>query len=583
MKTSLKQNHLSRKRSYQILTRSFLTCLLLLIGQISFAQDPISSPKGWFEVNYDQGCADFSLEITNTDSRPVELFIDFDGDPNDPFSLDGFTENFRINESRFMIYTTPGEYFVRVLDQINSSNIADRFDFITVVVTESLQPVFTVATCTNNNILLDIDFAADSYEGYLIDFGDGSTARTITKNDAPSQPYAYSSQGNYAITVTGQITNGFNATCGFTEQIITTILDLPLPTITQLGVQSPTAALLSYTGLEDNITYQVKATDPNGTVLRIDLLPAEDPSNFLFENPDFDFENVSYDFVIVATEACGGVPAESNKIASIAVNYAAIYNGNQIDITFDWLTSATDLTELVLTQNSTEIGRSTVATDQRLITIDNCSDSPSFQIIGDFNGVTSTSITQTPNLMGTLTPPALDTPEILFSGGDILIRWTATPIPNSEYIVNRQDSDGNFIEIGTTTSTQYADSDLNGSASQVCYRVSYRDQCTNESVLSEITCETLSSRVLIPTAFMPEGTLEENRTFKIVEGVYRNFQFHIYNRWGVLLFSTTDSDKGWDGTFKGQPSPAGSYVYRLKYFDVDDILTSVSDSFLLIR
>jgi gliding motility-associated-like protein len=579
MKTSLKQNRLYKKWSFHILTRVVLIPLLLLVSQISFAQNP--SPKGWIEADYVYGCAPFTVVIRNTDTRPGALFIDFEGDPNDPESDDGFTDSFETNEPIPMTYTTPGEHLIRVVDQ-NSGSGSIRFDYITIIVTETISPVFTVANCTNNHVLIDIDFNADDYEGYLIDFGDGNST-PISKSDPPSLTHIYDILGNYTITINGQLNDGFNATCGFTELAITTIVDLPLPTITQLDIQSPTTALLAYAGLEDNIIYEIEATDPNGTIISAVLLPIDNPSNFLFENTLFDFENVTYDFRIMATEACGGIFDYSNEIASIALNYAAIYNGNQIDITFNWLTSTTDLTELILLSSSVEIGRSTEASGQQLITIDNCADSPSIQIVGDFNGVTSTSYVQIPDLVGTLTPQALATPEILFSGGDILIRWTATPIPITEYIIYRQDSDSSFVQIRSTTNTQYADSDLNGSASQVCYRVSYRDECTNESVISDVACETLSSRVLIPTAFRPGSTDPDNQTFKIVEGVYRNFEFHIYNRWGVLLFSTTDSSLGWDGSFKGQQSPAGSYVYRLRYFDVDDILTSVSDSFLLIR
>jgi gliding motility-associated-like protein len=582
MKTSLKQKHLSKKRSCHILTRSFLFCLLLLLGQITNAQD--LSDKSRFSVNYLQGCAPFTISLTDlgtvTDNN-APILVDFTRDPNIPESLIGIVNSMNSGGTLDTTYTVPGTYLIGQLNG-NVADPADRFDFITVIVTESLPPVFTVATCTNNTVLIDIDFSSDNYEGYLIDFGDGNSMN-ISKNDPPSLTHIYTVQGNYTITLTGQLTDGFNATCGFTSEDITTILDLPLPTITQLDVQSPTSVTLTYTGLKGNITYQIEATDPIGFVIRTILVPTDNPSSFLFENSLFDFENISYDFSIMATEACGNITGFSNEIASIALNYAAIYNGNQIEIRFDWSTSNTDLTELVLYRNSAEIGRSTEPTGQQLITIDNCIDTPSLQIVGDFNGITSTSYTQTPDLVGTLTPPALATPEILFSGGDILIRWFATPISISEYVIYRQDSDGSFIEIGTTTGTQYADSDLNGSASQVCYLVSYRDECTNESILSEVACETLSSRVLIPTAFRPESTNPDNSTFKIVEGVYRNFAFHIYNRWGVLLFSTTDSSLGWDGSYKGQQSPAGSYVYRLRYFDVDDILTSVSDSFLLIR
>jgi len=39
--------------------------------------------------------------------------------------------------------------------------------------------------------------------------------------------------------------------------------------------------------------------------------------------------------------------------------------------------------------------------------------------------------------------------------------------------------------------------------------------------------------------------------------------FRIFNRWGEMVFETTDIEKGWDGTFSGTPQPFGVYVYQV--------------------
>ncbi len=38
----------------------------------------------------------------------------------------------------------------------------------------------------------------------------------------------------------------------------------------------------------------------------------------------------------------------------------------------------------------------------------------------------------------------------------------------------------------------------------------------------------------------------------------------IYNRWGELLFESSDKTVGWDGYYKGQLMPQGVYVFRLE-------------------
>ena len=44
-----------------------------------------------------------------------------------------------------------------------------------------------------------------------------------------------------------------------------------------------------------------------------------------------------------------------------------------------------------------------------------------------------------------------------------------------------------------------------------------------------------------------------------------NFNFTIYNRWGEIVFQTTDVNEmltsGWDGTSNGQQQPVGTYVW----------------------
>ncbi len=68
------------------------------------------------------------------------------------------------------------------------------------------------------------------------------------------------------------------------------------------------------------------------------------------------------------------------------------------------------------------------------------------------------------------------------------------------------------------------------------------------------------SIVNLPNAFTP-GT-GVNYIFKIQDrGIVSLVSFNIYNRWGVLVFSTSDINQGWDGTYKAAPQPMDVYVY----------------------
>jgi gliding motility-associated-like protein len=67
----------------------------------------------------------------------------------------------------------------------------------------------------------------------------------------------------------------------------------------------------------------------------------------------------------------------------------------------------------------------------------------------------------------------------------------------------------------------------------------------------------------MPNAFTPNND-GLNDCFGIKNwGVITELQFLIYNRWGELVFSTSNPKDCWDGNYKGQPSILGNYVFYI--------------------
>jgi len=66
----------------------------------------------------------------------------------------------------------------------------------------------------------------------------------------------------------------------------------------------------------------------------------------------------------------------------------------------------------------------------------------------------------------------------------------------------------------------------------------------------------------VPNAFTPNGD-GINDLFNIITDGNQSFIFSIYNRWGQVLFQTTDPKEGWDGNYMGRPEEMGVYVYEL--------------------
>ncbi|HNB80934.1 MAG TPA: gliding motility-associated C-terminal domain-containing protein, partial [Chitinophagaceae bacterium] len=66
----------------------------------------------------------------------------------------------------------------------------------------------------------------------------------------------------------------------------------------------------------------------------------------------------------------------------------------------------------------------------------------------------------------------------------------------------------------------------------------------------------------LPNAFNPVSDLAVNRNFGILNNHITKLEyFRILNRWGQIVFETTDPGKKWDGTFKNIELPPDNYVW----------------------
>ena len=68
--------------------------------------------------------------------------------------------------------------------------------------------------------------------------------------------------------------------------------------------------------------------------------------------------------------------------------------------------------------------------------------------------------------------------------------------------------------------------------------------------------------IYIPSAFTPNGD-GLNDTFGIKGEGVSDFHIYIYDRWGEIIFESTEARKQWDGKYKGQQVEQGTYVYQL--------------------
>jgi gliding motility-associated-like protein len=74
----------------------------------------------------------------------------------------------------------------------------------------------------------------------------------------------------------------------------------------------------------------------------------------------------------------------------------------------------------------------------------------------------------------------------------------------------------------------------------------------------------VTNRLFMPNSFTPNGD-GLNDVFRIPPATDLELkEFSVFNRWGNCVFTSALAAKGWDGNYRGIPSPPGVYVYMIK-------------------
>ena len=71
----------------------------------------------------------------------------------------------------------------------------------------------------------------------------------------------------------------------------------------------------------------------------------------------------------------------------------------------------------------------------------------------------------------------------------------------------------------------------------------------------------------IPNTFTPDGDDFNAFFHPIFTSGFEpdDFNLEIFNRWGELIFSCNDFQKGWDGSFNNQEAQDGTYIWRIQF------------------
>ncbi|MCW3085904.1 MAG: hypothetical protein JWP12_3270 [Bacteroidetes bacterium] len=125
-----------------------------------------------------------------------------------------------------------------------------------------------------------------------------------------------------------------------------------------------------------------------------------------------------------------------------------------------------------------------------------------------------------------------------------------------------------FTGSGTNSFTDYISSILEGQGVFNYYVEAlegmgnvygFSDNCTSN--IAEAYQDPI---VFIPNAFKPAGVNSVFIPVTTYVGI-SEYEFDVFNRWGLKEFSTTDINEGWDGTHGGTKAEFGVYVYLVRF------------------
>ncbi|WP_160711537.1 PKD domain-containing protein [Chitinophaga solisilvae] len=138
----------------------------------------------------------------------------------------------------------------------------------------------------------------------------------------------------------------------------------------------------------------------------------------------------------------------------------------------------------------------------------------------------------------------------------------------------------NFGDGDTTSAVNPQHQYLRSGTYNVCLTAANPEGCT------ETKCKMVSAIVVplfdVPSAFSPNND-GMNDVFYVKGFGVTKFNLKIFNRWGQLVFESSDQRIGWDGRFKGAVQPMDAYAYVVNLEFTDGTKANRSGSVTLLR
>ncbi len=105
--------------------------------------------------------------------------------------------------------------------------------------------------------------------------------------------------------------------------------------------------------------------------------------------------------------------------------------------------------------------------------------------------------------------------------------------------------------------------------------------CTDTAQLAFLLVEH-NPGIIVPTAFTPNGD-GINDQLHVYAFHIASFRMQIFNRWGQLVFSSSNLHDRWDGRIQGVEAEVGAYVWVIEAFTVDQRVLRLKGNVTVLR
>ncbi len=314
------------------------------------------------------------------------------------------------------------------------------------------------------------------------------------------------------------------------DSIITTNIEVLMPSFNSFSVtvcdsyMSPAGNLYSTSGVYEDILVNAQGCD---SIISIDLTVLHST------------------FSSQAVVACDSYTSPSG-------NYVWTESGSYTDTLINAVGCDSIITTILVLNHSTYSSINETACDEYV--------SPSGDNVWTTSGTYQDVI---PNSAGCDSIITINL-EIIITPSPVILTDEFACVRDNEFLLTAETPGGTWSGTGIVDDEQgiFDPSAVGVGSYSITYALGGFCPASTSYILEVKDCEALWQHIYVPNIFSPNGD-DSNDVFYVYGDRIAEMELVLFDRWGEKVFSTTDKDVGWDGTYRGEPVDPAVFAFQL--------------------